>query len=273
MPELPEVQIVVNGINNDLAGRDIVSVRVFWDTYVVGVPTKQFDKTLSDQSLQRAERRGKYILIFLDRHALLLHLRMTGKLILLDRKEEPPKHTHVILEFADGGRVGFNDARKFGRLEVVPLSELDKRIEQLDLGLEPFSDEWTAEKLSAAVAGRSRCIKNILLDQKAVAGIGNIYACEILHAAKVHPLREGYSLAAAEVVEILSHTHKILRAAIERGGASVRDYIAVNGESGNMQNHFTVYNRAGQPCPHCDGTIEREVVAGRSTYWCSGCQK
>ena len=113
MPELPEVQIVVNGINNDLAGRNIVSAHVYWDTYVVGVTAKQFGKILSGQTLQRAERRGKYILIFLDKHALLLHLRMTGKLILLDRKEEPPKHTHVILEFADGGRVDLGElARK-----------------------------------------------------------------------------------------------------------------------------------------------------------------
>lgn len=273
MPELPEVQIVVNGINNDLAGRKIVSGEVLWDVYVVGATPKQFGKELSGQTIQRAERRGKYILIFLERHVLLLHLRMTGKLVLLSAGDELPKHTHALLEFADGGRVGFNDARKFGRLEVVPLESLDGRIQQLGLGLEPFSDEWTAKNFGKKVSGRMKPIKNILLDQGAVAGIGNIYACEILYAAGIHPLKKGGQLSAAEINEIISHTPKVLKAAIERGGASIRDYIAVNGESGEMQNHFAVYNRAGLQCPRCDGTIEREVVAGRSTYWCSGCQK
>ena len=274
MPELPEVELVVSEINRDVAGRVIAGGEVLWPGYVVGVePPDQIGRLLCGERLVEARRRGKFILISLERHAVLNHLRMTGRISQLRDGEEPPWHTHVIFDLEGGGRLAFSDVRKFGRLEVFPLESAEERIEALGLGLEPLERSFNSRSLAKILAGRSRSIKSVLLDQKLIAGIGNIYASEILFGARIDPFRPAGSLVGEEVSRVAGATRKVLGKAIERGGSTISDYVRPGGGTGEMQEEFRVYGRAGEACPACSGELIREIQLGRSTFWCPNCQK
>lgn len=272
MPELPEVQIVVDGINANVCGREITGIDIHWPGYLDGVTPKSLRRNLTGQQMRTAERRGKFILIHLDSHSLLNHLRMTGKIVLLDRGVELPAHTHVVFHLEGGTRLGFSDTRKFGRLKLMRSSEVENTIESLRLGLEPFAREFNGGNLADLFARRKKPIKNVLLDQTMIAGIGNIYASEILFSSRVNPLKPAGEIGKKEITRIIRSTRRVLREAIRRGGSSVSDYVQVNGQTGSMQDHFNVYGRAGEPCIACGKIIIRETLAGRGTYWCGSCQ-
>ncbi len=272
MPELPEVELVVRDLNRVMAGRTILRARVIWPGYVEGLKPGNLGKTLKGERFERAGRLGKFILITLTRYAMLNHLRMTGRILKLPPGENIPKHTHVIFDLDDGSRLLFSDVRKFGRLRVFPRQDSPEQVESLQLGLEPFGKQFTGRNLARLCRGRSRGIKNLLLDQTAVAGIGNIYACEILFAAGIDPFRSAGSVSTGEITKIIRSTRRILRQAIDNGGSSISDYVRVDGELGGMQNHFFVYGRAGGKCFRCRNFVTREVQVGRSTFWCRGCQ-
>lgn len=273
MPELPEVQLVVDAINKSLSNRKIIGVNILWPGYLTAASPKKFIGALIGQSIRGAGRRGKFIIIHLDDYALLLHLRMTGKVLQLNNSDEPPAHTHVTFLLDNGKLIAFNDVRKFGRLELVEQKHLEERIARLHLGFEPLEPEFNAENLLDMLKGRQRSIKNILLDQNVVAGIGNIYACEILHDANINPFSSGDNISITEVQGLIKSTRKVLQFALSRGGSSISDYFHLNGDKGSMQNHFAVYGREGEPCERCGEVILRKVQVGRSTFWCPSCQK
>jgi formamidopyrimidine-DNA glycosylase len=220
----------------------------------------------------RTWRRGKYVVLDLsdrphspcDALSILIHLRMSGRLVVLDQTESPPSHVHFRLDFLDGSRLVFPDARKFGRVVVTsrPQRELAA------LGVEPLQRGFTAVRLGRLLAGRSRMLKPLLLDQSVIAGIGNIYADEALHRSGLHPQRRSDDLTAAEACRLCTAIRGALREGISRNGTSF-DWVYPDGD---MQEHLRVYGRAGQPCRACGTPIRRMVVSQRGTHFCPLCQ-
>ena len=226
-------------------------------------------------------RRGKFVVLELDdREALIVSLRMTGKL-LFEREGAPADpYTRAVVRFDGGTLLRFADTRKFGRMAIVDLDELDaeggsaRTPLHRSLGIEPLSRRFTARWLAELLRRRSRAaIKPLLLDQRAIAGIGNIYAIEALWRAKIHPLRSAGSLRPDEVTRLHEAIRWVLRKGIRFGGASRRDYLDATGKQGRMQREFNVYDRAGEPCPRCGRAIVRTVVGGRGTFHCPRCQR
>jgi len=273
MPELPEVQIVVNGLNQYAAGARIADVVLHWPPYLVGADEESLRKSVQGKTIEKASRLAKYIYIHIPPYVLQLHLRMTGVLSLVVKDEEPRPHTHLQIQLEDGRRMDFSDVRKFGRVQLLREDQLAEHQSTPGLGPDPLLDKFDAEVLAKICAGRSKSIKNILLDQKLVAGIGNIYAVEVLYRCGVLPTRAGADVSKEELAAIARTTHEILGLAIVNGGSSINDYLQVSGEKGEMQNHFFVYGREGSECPRCGATIERLVQSGRSSFFCPGCQQ
>jgi formamidopyrimidine-DNA glycosylase len=215
-------------------------------------------------------RRGKFILIPLDQgETLIFHLRMSGHLAIVEASFPIDKHNHTIFELDSGQELRFRDIRKFGRVYLVHDSQeiLGK------LGPEPLDPAFTAERLQGLISGRKRMLKPFLLDQSMIAGIGNIYADEALFHAHLHPTRRTESLTPGDIASLHTAIQEVLRQGVEREGASISTYIKPDGEKGDMQNAVQVFRRTGQPCYHCNGTIQRIIVGGRSTHYCSSCQK
>ena len=214
-------------------------------------------------------RRAKYGLVETDRDdVMVFHLGMSGRMRL-----DPPevgKHDHVLFTTDDGHVVAFNDARRFGSLDVVRDGELDALFK--GLGPEPLGEDFNAGQLAAALKGRVSPVKVLLLDQRVVAGLGNIYVCEALHLSHIHPARLGKSIKKAEIERLVPAVRAVLEKAIDAGGSSLRDHAQVDGELGYFQHHFRVYGREGKPCPVDGTTIQRIVQAGRSTFFCPTCQ-
>lgn len=273
MPELPEVQIVVNGLNQFVCGLRIEEVLLHWPGYLSGSSQKKFIKALSGSKIGRASRRGKYIFIEIGQHTLQLHLRMTGVLRIREMDEEMAPHTHLQLFLAGGKRLDFSDVRKFGRVQLVDSEPLREHVLSLGLGPDPLLDEFDGERLAEIASHRSKSIRNILLDQKLVAGVGNIYAAEILFRAGVSPQRSGFNIEPDEFERIARETREVLSAAIVKGGSSINDYLQVSGQQGEMQNYFQVYGRQGSECPRCGDTILKMKDGGRGSFYCPGCQK
>jgi len=274
MPELPEVETYVRELNPNLQGRTIVSAQVSWPR-IIAVPSVEiFTEKIIGQCFADAKRRGKYMLLGLTSgNTLMVHLRMTGKLRVYPADVKPDKHTHVVLALDDGHHLHYHDTRKFGRIWLVndPHAILHK------LGPEPLGDDFTPDVLTQQFAGRRSAIKALLLDQSIIAGLGNIYVDEVLFASRIHPLRAGNNLTASEITTIHGAIQHILSHAIDKGGSSLggsslQNYLRPGGEQGGYQETHRVFRRTGQPCPVCSETIERIVVAQRSTHFCPRCQ-
>lgn len=273
VPELPEVETVRRSLAEGLAGKRIVEVtRVAWERTIAEPAPALFRELLQDRAVEGVERRAKYLVIKLDRdEALVVHLRMTGRLTLERPEAEPDLHTHVVLRLSDGGQLFFRDTRKFGRIWLLDpegLQLLDSR-----LGREPLDEALTAEEFRTLLRRRKGRLKPLLLDQKLVAGLGNIYVDEALWQAQLHPLRSVPSLSDEDVDHLYDAVRGVLGVAIERRGTSFSDYRDAWGEPGNNQDFLNVYRRAGQPCPRCGTLIERVVVAQRGTHLCPHCQQ
>lgn len=245
-------------------------------------PAKHFAARLAGRTITAVGRRGKFVVLELDGDdALIVSLRMTGKLLFHESAAEDP-YTRALVRFADGTILNFADTRKFGRMAIVDRADLgEERRERVSraplhrsLGIEPLSRRFTTRWLGEMLQRRSRAaIKPLLLDQRAIAGIGNIYAIEALWRAKIHPLRTAGSLRPAEVAKLREAIVWALRKGIRFGGASRRDYVDARGKQGRMQQEFNVYGRAGEPCPRCGRAIVRTVVGGRGTFHCPRCQR
>ncbi|HSH79835.1 MAG TPA: bifunctional DNA-formamidopyrimidine glycosylase/DNA-(apurinic or apyrimidinic site) lyase [Herpetosiphonaceae bacterium] len=272
MPELPEVETVRRTLEAALVGRRIVEpARVTWPRTIAEPAPELFCELLCDRPVTAVERRAKYLIIRLDRgEALVVHLRMTGRLVLHAEADEPDAHTHVVLRLDDGRQLFFRDTRKFGRIWLLDSAGLDL----LDgrLGVEPLHAALTAEEFRTLLRRRKGRLKPLLLDQKLIAGLGNIYVDEALWAARLHPLQTVPPLADEEIDRLYAAIRSVLAAAIERRGTSFSDYRDGWGEQGDNQNFLQVYGRAGQPCHRCGTPIERTVIGQRGTHFCPGCQ-
>lgn len=271
MPELPEVETVAAGLRAGALGLRIKSA-------VCRLPkllreTNSGDlKKLSGLSITAVRRRGKVLIIEAEERALLFHLKMTGQFLWSRPDRTPDKHTHFILSFEDEvDELRFRDVRKFGFLRCLSRAEIEASPEVGQLGPEPL--EITGAGFAARLGERKGRLKSVLLDQRVLAGIGNIYADEAIHAAGLHPLTPANRLTPAELRRLREELRRILKAAIAAGGSSIRDYRSVEGSLGDFQTRHQVYGRAGDKCRRCGGTIRRIVVGSRSTFFCPKCQR
>lgn len=270
MPELPEVETVARGLREPLVGRCVRGLWTDWPRIIQSPPPAELAARIHGQCFRSVGRRGKYLLCALDSETLVVHLRMTGRLYVAADEAQfaADRWLHFRLQLDGGQQLRFSDARKFGRIWLT--ADVDTVTGAL--GPEPLSRQFTARRLRADLAGRSRALKPLLLDQGFLAGVGNIYADEALHRARLHPLRPANSLNEAETAALHRALRAALRAGIQHEGASISWYRKPDGSRGSSQRHFRVYGRAGEPCPRCGATIEKTVVAQRGTHLCPRCQ-
>jgi formamidopyrimidine-DNA glycosylase len=275
MPELPEVETVRRGLALKMTGRHIVKAELRRQDLRRPFPP-MLARTLTGAKIGRLARRGKYILIELDDNGtLLLHLGMSGRITAGPADAPHARHDHVVLTLDDGTVVRFNDARRFGLLDYMRRGEEAAHPLLAGMGPEPLEPGFDGKYLARKLAGRMTPIKAALLDQKIVAGLGNIYVCEALYRAGISPRRLATTVAGTRADKLAKAVRETLTDAIEAGGSSLRDYVQADGELGYFQHHFRVYDRDGEPCANrgCNGRVRRIVQNGRSTFFCPKCQK
>lgn len=271
MPELPEVETIARKLKPGLVGRQILSADVRWGRTLALPSLRKFKQQIQGQEILDVGRRAKYLILHLSSlrepqgstFNLLVHLRMTGDLLIKDGPIKPELHDRLIIKLSGDRSLVFNDARKFGRVWLTPTPEevLGK------LGPEPLESQFTVEWLHAALHNKRRQLKPLLLDQTFLAGLGNIYSDEALHMAKIHPLAASDSITAKQAEALHEAIHSVLREGIQRNGASF-DWVYRGGEF-----NFRVYGRTGEKCPVCGAAIKRIIVGQRSTHYCPRCQK
>jgi len=295
MPELPEVETIRRQLAPEVVGRRIVAVEVLDERWTRPEPPRSLERAVAGRAIEAVERRGKYLIIRLDAdRALVMHLRMTGNLLLrpadapagtaadlmeperlgAPRLYESPTQLRFLrarLELDDGSELLFTDARRFGHAVALEGDQVEGYF-AARLGVEPLSEELTAGALLELASGRTAPLKSFLLNQERIAGIGNIYADEALFRAELHPLSPAGSMRAEHAEALRQGIVEALELALRNGGSSIDDYRDARGEQGSMQDEFLVHTRDGQECPRCGEAIRRVVVGGRSTYFCPGCQ-
>jgi formamidopyrimidine-DNA glycosylase len=276
MPELPEVETVRRGLAPVLEGRVLEKVEQRRPNLRWPIP-KGFAERLTGRRVVRLERRAKYLLWYLDDDTvMLLHLGMSGRVQISDSR--PPildKHDHLVFTTDDGTVIRYNDARRFGMVDLTTTASVNDHKLLAALGPEPLGNAFSGPMLAAALEGRRSPIKAALLDQRVVCGLGNIYVCEALHMSGISPLRLATNVQGKRTERLVAAIRDVLGAGIEAGGSSLRDHKQVNGELGYFQHRFRVYDRENDPCPKsgCKGTVRRLVQSGRSTFYCASCQR
>ena len=271
MPELPEVETIRRQLAPALEGRRLKHIVVIDPRWSDPAPPEAISDALDGRTIERLGRRGKYLIMsFEDDIHLVMHLRMTGNLLLTD---EEPNHTRVRMELDDGQKLLFVDVRRFGTGDVLLGSDALAEYFASRLGVEPLSTDFTAEALRDQARGRKQPVKAFLLNQERVAGVGNIYADEALFRAKIHPLRPVGTLRTPQIAALHDGVVESLNAGIDAKGASIDDYRHVDGALGSFQERFLVHLRAGEPCVRCGTTIQKMRAAGRGTYICPRCQR
>lgn len=278
MPELPEVETVRRGLERHLVGRRIEGVDVGRDRVVRRTSREELTIGLTGTMVTAAERRGKYLLLPLDSgDTMMIHLRMSGQVLSAPAGSERPPHTHVVAHLDDGNELWFVDPRTFGEVVVFDPDRVEAVLPEVaSLGLDPIVDRFETSDLRDAFGPTRRALKPLLLDQHVVAGIGNIYADEILHRAMLHPSRSADSLDRHRVDRLRLAIVDVLRAAIDAGGSTLGDaqYVDLMGERGSYQDEHRVYGRSGERCSTCGrGWIRRTVAGGRGTHFCPVCQR
>lgn len=283
MPELPEVETVKAGIAPVMEGRVIARAEVNRPDLRWPFPERMAER-LTGQRVLGLRRRSKYILVDLESaETLLIHLGMSGRMLVSGQMigefhhphPAPAKHDHVVFHMENGARITFNDARRFGAMDLMQTARQDDHWLIRDLGPEPLGNAFNETYLVERLKGRNTPIKSALLDQRIVSGLGNIYVCEVLFRAGIHPARKAGRISAARAASLVPLIRDVLSEAIAAGGSSLRDYRQSDGELGYFQHVFQVYDRAGKPCvTHgCDKTITRIVQSGRSSFFCPQCQR
>ena len=283
MPELPEVETVRRGLAPVLEGQRLALVTQARPDLRWPLP-ERFAERLTGRRIGRLGRRSKYLLVGLDGdETLIVHLGMSGRMLVegemlgefVHGAGRLPAHDHVVFHVADGPRVVFNDARRFGAMDLWPTAALDDHRWLAPLGPEPLGNGFSADHLAMRFGGRRTPVKAALLDQRIVAGLGNIYVCESLFRAGIAPERLAGSLSPRRIEKLAVAIRETLAEAIEAGGSSLRDFRHADGELGYFQHSFRVYGRAGEPCvtPGCTGTVARVVQSGRSSFHCPRCQR
>jgi formamidopyrimidine-DNA glycosylase len=287
MPELPEVETVRRGLLPAMEGRIITQAQVNRPDLRWPFPPRMAER-LTGARVLSLRRRSKYILADLSTdETLLIHLGMSGRMLIsLPNSREtlgdwhhhhpaPEKHDHVILDMEDGTRITFNDARRFGAMDLMPTETAETHPLLAQLGPEPLGNAFDEPYLAARLKGRNTPIKSALLDQHIVAGLGNIYVCETLYRARIHPARKAGRISETRAAALVPLIREVLSEAITAGGSSLRDYRQADGELGYFQHSFQVYGREGEACltPGCTATIRRIVQSGRSSFYCPTCQR
>lgn len=287
MPELPEVETIRRGLEAVLPGTEIAGVALFRPEVVAFPDAEEFSRFFPGKVWGRPGRRGKYLLLEVADRVLVISLRMTGQVVFLpaqagspagggDNGPEAdvlPPHTHVLWHLAGGARLRFTDQRRFGRLYLVRPEQVEKLTPVGKLGPEPLDPAFTPERLGKILSGHRRPLKALLLDQSLVAGIGNIYADEILFAAGISPLRPAAEVRPEEVTRLHLAAREILHEAIALGGTTVRNYLDGHGQAGGFQERLAVYGRNGQPCYRCGQPVVYLRLGGRGTCYCPCCQR
>ena len=283
MPELPEVETVRRGLEPVMTGRTIANAAVNRPDLRFPLPERMAER-LTGTRVTGLRRRSKYILADLSSgETLLIHLGMSGRMLISGatvggfhhHHPAPAKHDHIVLDLDDGARITFNDARRFGMMDLLPTGAEDSHPLLAEIGPEPFGNAFHEDYLVGRLRGRAMPIKAALLDQRVVAGLGNIYVCETLHRAGIDPRRRLRRIAAHRIAGLVPIIRDVLGEAIEAGGSSLRDYRRTDGELGYFQHRFRVYDREDAPCSTegCSGNVVRIVQSGRSTFFCPLCQR
>ncbi|MGE5564574.1 MAG: bifunctional DNA-formamidopyrimidine glycosylase/DNA-(apurinic or apyrimidinic site) lyase [Parcubacteria group bacterium] len=287
MPELPEVETVRRGLEPVLSGARLIRVEARRPDLRFPLP-EGFVQRLTGAKIERLERRAKYLLAPLDRgDTLVMHLGMTGRFEIETAKKQvqpgdfvyahppDPKHAHVVFETDGGARVTYYDPRRFGFMDLIPTEGLWEHPWFKGMGPEPLGEGLTESYLAQAFAGRKQGPKTLLLDQRIVAGLGNIYVCEALHRAGISPIRPAGKIPKKKFAPLVTAIREVLAEAVEAGGSSISDYAGADGALGYFQHRFRVYDREHEPCPTpgCRGVVRRTVQAGRSTFHCPVCQR
>lgn len=286
MPELPEVETIRRGLRRKIVGKEIKAVTVKKSRLVKGV-TKKFISTLKGNAIRDISRRGKLLIFKLSKSKqfLLIHLKLTGQLVYqkgrqivggghgeLEDEKLPGKHTHIIFDFADGSRLFFNDLRQFGYMKLVDEKGLKKVL--AEFGVEPLDKDFTFGKFRDIIDKRKVAVKQVLMNQKLIAGLGNIYADEVCFYAKVRPNRKASSLSNKEIKELYQGCKKILKQAIAKRGTTFNNYRDADGNIGGFRKILKIYHRQGQKCKRCKkGIIKKIRIAGRGTHFCPVCQR
>lgn len=274
MPELPEVETVRRTLEQLVLHKEIKEVTVTWPKMIKKPEdVEQFQDALVGQIIEGVGRRGKFLIIDTTDYALVSHLRMEGKYGLYQPDEPIDKHTHVIFYFTDGTQLRYRDVRKFGTMHLFARGTELEQLPLSQLGPEPFSEEFTVERMKSMFAKTERSVKTVLLDQKVVVGLGNIYVDEALFRAGIHPERKASSLQKKELVKLHEEIIATLSEAVEKGGSTIRSYVNSQGQIGMFQLELYVYGRKGENCKTCSSELERIVVGGRGTVFCPKCQR
>lgn len=281
MPELPEVETIRKDLQFAVLGKGIRSVKV-WTPRLVKNEPKEFIKQLENNRFDRIDRKGKLLmfqLAFGDK-TLMIHLRMTGQLIselpggliVGDGDKLPNKHTHVSIYFADGAILHFNDIRTFGYLYLADEDDVETALSKF--GIEPLCEDFVYDKFEELFSGRKGIVKSVLLDQQKIAGIGNIYADEICHRARIRPDRDSSTLKSGDIKRLFNACQIVIRDAIAKRGTTFSNYVDGSGNKGGYSKYLKVYNREGERCHRCgDDRIKKMHLAGRGTHFCDNCQK
>lgn len=283
MPELPEVETVRRGLQPVMEGQTIALAEVRRPDLRWPFPYRMAER-LTGVGVRALRRRSKYILADLSSdETLIIHLGMSGRMLISGDPQgrfhhahaAPEKHDHVVLNMTTGARITFNDPRRFGAMDLAPTEAVEDHKLLASLGPEPLGNAFDEAYLADKLKGRNTPIKSALLDQKVVAGLGNIYVCEVLHRAGIAPARLAARISKQRVQSLVPLIRDVLNEAIAAGGSSLRDYRQTDGELGYFQHAFAVYDREGEPCqtPDCSGEIRRIVQSGRSSFYCSQCQR
>lgn len=291
MPELPEVEVIRRGLQKKLPGHQVKRLEIKVPTILMPEP-QLFHKILPDQRISEVKRRGKYLILKFETHHLLIHLRMTGQLTYWDaskpdssgfylqketglqrtRQHPVDKHTHFIIYWKNGNALYYRDIRKFGRIELLSQDELIKHPSLLSLGIEPFTKDYTFESFHKLFKSH-RVIKALLLDQHAIAGLGNIYCDEALFLAGIHPGTPANNLSLEKQTLLFETIQTVLKKGIEFGGTSLKDYIDSDGKKGSNQEKLYVYGRKDKACRTCHSKINKITLVQRGTHFCPHCQK
>jgi len=272
MPELPEVEVICRGVRPHIVDRKVLAVHFSGKKLRLPLPLKKMKDLLLGNRVVAVERRAKYLLFRAENGAvLIIHLGMSGKLGIFPISAEKQKHDHLRLLLDNDMEIRFNDPRRFGSVQF--LSPEESVAEHFSAcGVEPFAEAYSVSYLQEKAAKRKQPVKNFLLDGRVVAGIGNIYASEILFMAGILPTRGVHTLSKPQWARIIAATRQVLQEAIRQGGSSISDFVNFSGEKGYFQNSLSVYGRDGKVCGKCGKIIKRKVMAGRATFYCNKCQ-
>lgn len=298
MPELPEVETIVKGLRPKIVGKQIISAQILlpkivWLDTIQATGNKETDQVkalVEAKTIQTITRRGKMIIMELSGGVIaLLHLKMTGQLIYISSTKEryagghsspdlvkdlPTKSTRVVFQFEDKSTLYFNDQRQFGYLKIMTPAQYLAHLESLKFGPEALSSEFNGAYLYQVAQKRPKItIKQLILDQHVVAGVGNIYADESLFNTQIHPAAPANTLSSDQVKSLVGKIKEVLEFSIAHNGTSSEHYVTSTGEQGDMQNYLKVYRKDGQPCPRCGNTLHRMTIGGRGTHYCPNCQK